>query len=299
MTLLVGVVPGLAGAQARTDGTETWTPSRGTDGRPDLQGVWDFRTITPLQRPAPLGDREVLTDEEAAAFEAQAAQAGVPQLNGFTYNAFWWDFGTNVAEGNRTSLIVDPPDGRLPDPVADIPTQFGSLTGDVPSTRPVRYRSGGIGADGPEDRGLAERCILGFNSGPPMVPSARVVPLDGRPHLPENVRQWMGDSRGHWEGDTRVVDTTNFTAKTSSFSPSAMVALGSGEDLHLTERFTRVGPDTLLYEFTVRDPRTFTRPFTAAVPMKKLDAPIFEYACHEGNYGMVNLLFGARAEDAK
>ena len=113
----------------------------------------------------------MLTDEEAAAFEAQAAQAGVPQLNGFTYNAFWWDFGTNVAEGNRTSLIVDPPDGRLPAPIADIPTQFGSLTGDVPSTRPVRYRSGGIGADGPEDRGLAERCILGFNSGPPMVPS--------------------------------------------------------------------------------------------------------------------------------
>ena len=132
-----------------------------------------------------------------------------------------------------------------------------------------------------------------------MVHDARVVPLDGRPHLPEDVRQWMGDSRGHWEGDTLVVDTTNFIAKTSSFSPSAMVALGSGEHLHLTERFTRVGPDTLLYEFTVRDPRTFTRPFTAAVPMKKLDAPIFEYACHEGSYGMVNLLSGARAEDAK
>ena len=323
VTLLVGMVPVLAGAQARTDGTETWTPSRDADGRPDLQGVWGFRTITPLQRPAPLGDREVLTDEEAAAFEAQAAQASVPQLNGFTYNAFWWDFGTNVAEGNRTSLIVDPPDGRLPDPIANIPTQFGSLTGDVPSTHPVRYRSGGIGADGPEDRGLAERCILGFNSRPPMVPSgynnnmqlfqnadhvvvlnemvhdARVVPLDGRPHLPEDIRQWMGDSRGHWKGDTLVVDTTNFTAETSSFSPSAMVALGSGEHLHLTERFTRVGPDTLLYEFTVRDPRTFTRPFTAAVPMKKLDAPIFEYACHEGNYGMVNLLSGARAEDPK
>ena len=171
VTLLVGMVPVLAGAQARTDGTETWTPSRDADGRPDLQGVWGFRTITPLQRPAPLGDREVLTDEEAAAFEAQAAQASVPQLNGFTYNAFWWDFGTNVAEGNRTSLIVDPPDGRLPDPIANIPTQFGSVTGDVPSTHPVRYRSGGIGADGPEDRGLAERCILGFNSGPPMVPS--------------------------------------------------------------------------------------------------------------------------------
>ena len=132
-----------------------------------------------------------------------------------------------------------------------------------------------------------------------MVHDARVVPLDGRPHLPEDIRQWMGDSRGHWEGDTLVVDTTNFTAETSSFSPSAMVALGSGEHLHLTERFTRVGPDTLLYEFTVRDPRTFTRPFTAALPMKKLDAPIFEYACHEGNYGMVNLLSGARAEDPK
>ena len=115
-----------------------------------------------------------------------------------------------------------------------------------------------------------------------MVHDARVVPLDGRPHLLEDVRQWMGDSRGHWEGGTLVVDTTNFTDKTSSFSPSAMVALASGEHLHLTERFTRMGPDTLLYEFTVHDPRTFTRPFTAAVPMKKLDVPIFEYACHEG-----------------
>ena len=321
LVLLIVLLPLATTAQPSKEASSGWSPPRGSDGHPNLQGVWDFRTITPLERPAMLGDKEVLTDEEAAAFEEQAARAGVPQLNGFTYNDFWWDFGTNVADGNRTSLIVDPPTGRIPDVVADMRPQFGSLTGDVPGLRPVRYRTGGIGAAGPEDRGLAERCILGFNSGPPMVPSgynnniqlfqttdhvvilnemvhdARIVPLGEQSRLPNNVRQWMGNSRGRWDGDTLVIETTNFTDKTASFSPSAMVALGSGGELHLIERFTLVGMNTLLYEFTVSDPLTFTRSFTAAIPMKRSDMPIYEYACHEGNYGMVNLLSGGRAED--
>ena len=185
----------------------------------------------------------------------------------------------------------------------------------------MRYRSGGIGADGPEDRGLAVRCIIGFNSGPPIVPigynnnlqlfqteeyvvilnemvhDARIVPLDGRPHLDDRLRQWMGDSRGRWDGDTLVVETTNFTAKTASFGPTLSRAIGTGETLTLEERFTRLGRQTLQYEYTVTDPKTFTRPFTAAIPMRLLDGQIYEYACHEGNHGLMNILAGARAEE--
>ena len=195
-----------------------------------------------------------------------------------------------------------------------------SLGEDLPGQRPVRVRAAGIGADSYEDRGLAERCILGFNSGPPIVPvgynqniqifqtadhfvilnemvhDARIVPLDGRAHLPEGVRQWMGDSRGYWDGDTLVVESTNFTDRTASFNPSVATAIGAGTTLHLTERFSRTADDTLLYEFTVNDPTSFTRPFTAALPMKAGDG-IFEYACHEGNYGLFNILAGARAEE--
>ena len=176
----------------------------------------------------------------------------------------------------------------------------------------------GIGTDGPEDRGLAERCLLGFNTGPPILPGAynqnlqlfqapgyvailnemvhdtRIVPLDGRFHLPDDVRQWMGDSRGHWEGDTLVIETSNFTDKTASFLPSTRSAIGSGNTLSLTERFRRVAEDTLLYEYTVNDPTTFTGSFSVALPMKRGGGPLFEYACHEGNYAMLNILRGAR-----
>ena len=291
-----------------------------TWGAPNLNGVWDFRTVTPLERPAVFADREKLTEEEAAALEAGAAlvQSAIdrppPKGSVGAYNAFWLDFGTTVGENRRTSLIVDPPDGQLPPLGEDVGSQFGSLDTDLPGTRPVRIRSAGIGADGPEDRGLAERCLMGFNSGPPMMPSAynnnmqlfqssdyvvilnemvhdaRVIPLDSGTNLPEQIRQWMGDSRGHWEGNTLVVETRNFTDKTGSFDLSAL-------SLRLTERFTRIGEETLLYEYTVQDPVTFTRPFTVALPMKRSNVPIFEYACHEGNYGMVNLLSGARTAE--
>jgi hypothetical protein len=301
-------------------------PPRTADGRPDLQGVWDFRTITPLQRPAALGDKAVLTAEEAAQTEAQWANIKFfdrPAREGevIAYNDFWLDLGTTVVGTRRTSLIVDPSDGRLPPLVPNVPRQVASLNADLPGERPVLYRAGGIGADGPEDRGVGVRCILGFNSGPPMMPSgynnnmqlfqtpdhvvvltemvhdARIIPLDGRAHLPEEVQQWNGDSRGHWDGDMLVVETTNFTGKTASFNDNITTAIGTGETLHLTERFTRVDAETLLYEYTIDDPTAFTRPFTVAQPMRKNSGQIFEYACHEGNYGMTNMLTGARIQE--
>jgi len=298
------------GANKTKAAAVTWTPPLTPWGEPDLQGIWDFATITPLERPKELAGKEVLTAEEAAEFEQRTLQQRNPDRRdggaqadvGRAYNQFWWDYGTKVVGTKRTSLIVDPPDGRIP-PLAP----EGQKRADARAA--VRQRP----AAGPEDRNLWERCILGGNAGPPMVPGpynnivqlfqtpgyvvilnemindARIVPLSGRPHLPPNIRQWRGDSRGRWEGNTLIVDTTNFTEETNFRGASAA--------LHLVERFTRVTADTLLYEFTVDDPRTWTRPWSAAIPMMKTEAPLFEYACHEGNYGMFNMLAGARAEE--
>ena len=317
----------MAAAQPAGDARTPW-------GHPDLQGVWDFRTITPLERPAELADKAVLTEEEAAAYQTlenrrQNRDLVDPEKGGalyppesqggvVPYNEFWYDRGATLVEDRRTSLIVDPPDGRLPARQAGALEQIGSAGEDLPGSRPVRYRAGGIGADGPEDRGLGERCLLGFNSGPPLIPGAynnniqvfqtpthvvihhemvhdaRIVPLDGRPHLSGAIRQWMGDGRGRWDGDTLVVETTNFTDKTASFSPAITSAVGTGATLTLTERFTRVDRDTLLYEYTVDDATVFTRGFTAAIPMRRSELPVFEYACHEGNRGLENILAGAR-----
>ena len=328
-TVLLAVFASSAAAQ-------TFEPARLPDGRPNLQGVWDFRTLTPLQRPEDQADK-VLTAEEAAEVESQAAartaEANAPSevrteplpVGGDVggYNRYWVDQGARVVDDQRTSLIVDPPDGRLPALRSGIELDVLSLGEDLPGVRPVRVRAAGIGADSYEDRGLSERCLLGFNSGPPIVPAgynqniqifqtpdhvvilhemvhdARIVPLklEGRDPLPDTVRQWMGSSRGHWDGDTLVVETTNFTDKTASFNPSVATAAGSGATLHLTERFRRVAEDTLLYEYTVDDSTTFTRPFTAALPMKR-GVAMFEYACHEGNYGLFNQLSGARVAEA-
>ena len=217
------------------------------------------------------------------------------------YNEFWYDRGTTLVEDKRTSLIVDPPDGRIP-----------PLTAEAEKRAAARreYRRDHP-ADSWEDRSLGDRCIVGFNAGPPIVPraynnnvqlfqtpdyvvilnemvhNARIVPLDGRP--PGTIRQWVGDSRGHWENETLVVETTNLSEK-SSFR-------GSSANFHLVERFTRVDADTIRYEFTVEDPETWTRPWTAAVPMTKTQGPMFEYACHEGNYAMEGILAGARADE--
>ena len=298
-------------------------PPRTEWGQPDLRGMWDFRTLTPLQRPANLAGKEFLTDEEAAAFVQQTLQARDKDRRydnanldvEFAYNQFWWDYGTDITDDKRTSLIVDPPDGRIPDLTPE--AQGRTRTRQGPVTERVVL---GSPAHGPEDVGLSERCLLGFSSGPPIVPSeynnilqlfqtpdhvviftemiheARVVPLDGSAHLPADVSQWLGDSRGHWDGDTLVVDTTNFTDK-ASFNGGLIGRGASGGTFHLVERFTRVNADTLLYEFTVEDPTWWTRPWTAAIPMKTTEGPMFEYACNEGNYGMTNLLTGARVQE--
>ena len=311
---IVLMVPLAAAGQASPEG---WDVPRTADGQPDLQGIWDFRTITPMERPSELAGKEILTREEAAQYERETLDARDKDLRASdgistnrdvanAYNQFWWDYGDRLTEDRRTSLIVDPQDGRIP----WTPTALQARQERAAARAAI---PGGRITPGPEDRGLSERCILGFNSGPPMVPSAynnnfqllqtpgmvvivnemvhnaRLVPMDDRPHLAKDVRQWVGDSRGHWEGDTLVVETTNFLRGTS-FG-------GSSENLHLIERFRRVDADTLLYEFTVEDPKTWTTPWTAAIPMTKTESPMFEYACHEGNYGMTNLLAGSRVQE--
>ena len=286
-------------------------------GAPDLTGIWDFRTRTPLQRPADLGEQAFWSDEEAAAFLQQTLERRESRaLSPGAVHAEWWlDFGNALTEDHRTSLIVDPPSGRIPalTPAAQERQAAGLRTYPVRS-RLARNSPG----RGPEDFGLGERCLVGFNSGPPITPGsynnnlmvfqtpdyvvlltemvheARVVPLNGRPHLPDDIRQWLGDSRGYWDGDTLVVDSTNFTDKINSFS-NLGIGLGSGETSHVIERFTRVDTETLRYEFTVDEPTTFTRSFTAVVPMQRTDSPIYEYACHEGNRALVGMLEAARA----
>jgi hypothetical protein len=290
-----------------------WTVPRTADGKPDLQGVWTNVTITPLERPRELGDKAFFTEQEASQYEKQVreqtnadrrdggAQADVNRA----YNDFWYDRGTKVVASRRTSLIVDPPDGRIP-PLT--PEAQKRLADRAAAARGHQF-------DGPENRALTERCLVWPTAGPPMMPSfynnnyqieqgpgyvmvlvemvhdVRIIPTDGRPHLPVDIRQWFGDSRGRWEGDALVVETTNFTDK-SSFH-------GSDENLKLVERFTRTGPETILYEFTVNDPTAFTRNWSAQIPMNRIQGPIIEYACHEGNYAMTGMLAGARAEEQK
>ena len=287
-------------------------------GHPDLQGVWNNNTSTPLERPDELAGKQVWTDEEQAEFteRQQAARenrdsregAGTDADVGRAYNAFW--FPVPGAAINRTSLISDPADGRVP-----------ALTPEG-SARAEAFAAMRRGRpSGPENRSLWERCITrglprlpgGYNNHFQIVQSpeyvaiviemiheARIIPLDGRPHLSGGTQQWLGDSRGRWDGTTLVVETTNFSDRTNF--------RGSGAGLHLTERFTRVDADTIAYEFTVSDPTTWSRPWTAAFPLMSLQSAvggrdevslplIFEYACHEGNYGLVGQLGGARAED--
>ena len=316
---------------------DKWTAPRTLDGQPDLQGVWSFANLTPLERPRRLAGKEFFTPEEAVAFERQTIernnkdrrdqQPGTTTDVGRAYNDFWWDRGTKVAGTRRTSLIIAPPDGRIPPLTPEARKRAAAraeFQGRVPGSGPGEEvedgTQGGVDgrggrADWTTDRSLSERCILGFNSGPPMLPSAynnnvqlfqtrdhlvilnemvhnaRIVPLDGRPHLPRDLRQWVGDSRCRWEDQTLVVETTNFTDQTAF--------RGSGKNLRLIERFTRTAPDTLVYEFTIDDPASFPQPWTAQVPMIKSDEKMYEYACHEGNYGLHGILAGARAKEAE
>ena len=308
------LVPGTAHAQSDATPRTAW-------GAPDLQGVWDFRSLTPMQRPEQYEADEVLTAEEAAAFsqeviasrsrdsETSDRAARAAQGDIIPYNDFWFDEGTSVTR-DRPSLIVDPPDGRLPAYTAAKRRELDELARARRGVSSHEPTPGGFVEDlGPG--GLQVRCILGFNSGPPMEPSgynnnvqlfqtedhvvlltemvhdARIVPLDGRPTLSAALRQWRGDSRGYWDGDTLVVETGNFLRETNFLQDEA------GRHLKLTERFTRVDADTLLYRVTVDDPTTWTRPWTYEVPMQRNPHPLYEYACHEGNYGLYNILSGA------
>ena len=296
-------------AKAVASKTKSWTVGRTPDGKPDFQGVWTNQISTPLERPAALGTKEFYTKEEAEALAQRGTGRARPQAQGDAQAVHYDEsqFGIDRSQitkvsGLRTSLIVGP-EGRIP-----------------PQTPEAKQKAAERAAlakghefDGPENRGLAERCLTFVSEGPPMVAPAynanyqivqgkgyvavlvemmhriRMIPTDGRPHLASNVRQWNGDSVGHWEGDTLVVDTTNFTDKTNF--------RGSGDKLHVIERFSRPSEDTLLYQFTVDDPETWTKPWTAEIAMPKVDGQVYEYACQEGNYGMANILSGARAAE--
>jgi hypothetical protein len=285
-------------------GTQPRTPW----GDPDLQGVWTNTTTTPFERPDAHGGKDVLSDEERVDLDTQAARnadrapkSGDPG----TYNDFWFDRGKRT---NRTSLIIDPPDGRLP-PLTPQNKQFQTELSAVRRGAPSSY----------EDVSLFERCITrslpgamipGFYNhnyqifqspgyvviAVEMIHDVRVIPTDGRPHLGPAIRTWLGDSRGRWEGNTLVVETTNVKPG-RELRPSRTV-VGGTEQLKVVERFTRVDADTIDYQFTVTDPAMYTRPWTASTPMAKVDIPLYEYACHEGNYAIGNMLRGARQAEA-
>ena len=303
------MVPSASGQAAKR------TAPRTADGKPDLQGTYTFATITPLQRPSALAGKADLSPEEAAEFEASEndrlnrdlydpekgqPSAGYPgRADGgvLSYNDFWYERGSRLTADRRTSLIIDPPDGRIP---------FSAATRAKMAARAARTNAGVF--DDPEDLSLVDQCILGFNSGPPMISgtynnnlqnvqapgyvmifnemvhNARIIPTDGRPH--GTLPQWTGDSRGRWEGDTLVVETLNFRRETS--------LQGSTAKTTVVERLTRLDAKTIDYRFTISDPDAYTKPWTAVMPLRVIDGLLFEYACLEAYYGMVGVLRGAR-----
>jgi hypothetical protein len=329
VSVWLGLSAGILAEQ--NSNSEAWTSPKTESGHPDLQGVWDYGTITPLERPAEFAGQATLTDEDVAELEQRAADRTIdrapPPGSVGGYNQHWFDRGSTVVDGRRTSLIVEPSDGRLPAVQPGIVRYVDADRANseyAAAVAPVRLRTGGVVIPaGPEDRGLAERCLLGFNTGPPMISSAynnniqifqndeyvvivnemvhdvRRVVMDGRPHLSSTIRQWLGDSRGHWDGVTLVVETTNFTGNTASFNPGPTSWIGSGETLRLVERFTRTDDDSLLYEFLIDDSVTFTEPIRAVSTMSRNENTLFEYACHEGNYGLQNVLRGAREAERR
>jgi len=309
---IVGVFAATANAQTAT--SRSWSAPRTPWGDPDLQGTWTNATATPLERPNELTGKQVLTDEELAARNPQVARENStdnapPAGNPGSHNEFWRERGRL---GKRTSLLVDPPDGKLP-----------SLTPEGQKTQTQLAETAKTSpADGPESRNLFERCITRGLPGAmmgdfynhnyqilqapgyvvisvEMIHDARIVPLDGRPHVGQQIRQWLGDSRGRWEGNTLIVETTNFKS-ISDRTINRMLGIiifGTSATARVIERFTRLDADTIDYQVTVDDPATYTRPWTAAVPMTTQQGTLFEFACHEGNYGMVGILEGHRAEE--
>jgi len=305
-------------AQSAKPAATPWKVGHTADGQPDLQGIWTMHTFTPLSRPARYAGQEFLTDQEVAELSALLTQDDVDPLaagifgatdeerrkrvvqNDPTHydNALWLSTPhLKPLSSNRTSLVYDPPDGKVP-----------ALTEEGRQRAAANRAAAGF--DSYENRPRQERCIVWTHEGPPMLPppdddvmqilqtpgyvlvlrelatAPRLIPIDGGPHLPARLQAWAGDSRGHWEGDTLVVDTTNFNPGTA--------VLGSSSELHVVERFTRVSYDRIVYRFTVDDPRTWTRPWSAEIPLMQTEGPLYEYACHEANYGLTDILRGAR-----
>jgi hypothetical protein len=329
IVVIAMVVPTVVMGQGPAAKAKAYTAARTSDGQPDLQGVWANNVATPMQRPKALEGRATLTDQEVAALKEAAAQlfagdgdaafgdqvfeAALAKAKSFTssdgktgdYNHFWL---VERNFDNRSSLITDPADGRIP-PLTPAAEKMAAER---------RERSRGEGdlfagrADSWEDRGLSERCITfgaprlgaGYNSYIQILQSkdyvvivqetihdARIIPLDGRPHAPSNIRQWHGNSRGHWEGDTLVIETTNYSPKSN--------LNGASENVKVTERLTRADAKTLKHEVTFDDPATWTKPWTLMVPLQQVNEKMYEYACHEGNSGLEGILAGARAEEKR
>jgi hypothetical protein len=307
LTVLISAVP------AQT--SKSWTPPRTVDGQPDLQGVWTNATITPFERPPQLAGKAFLTEQEAAELEKQAAQSKVdkPPAPGDVgnYNQVWFDAGTKVVGTRQTSLVMDPPDGRVPvKPAAEAKRD---------------YDLAHIG-DSYEHMSVWDRCITrgvpgrmfpaGYNNAyqilqspgyvvimSEMIHDARVIPMDGRAHAPADVRSWDGDSRGHWDGNSLVVDTTNFNGKgwvATSAATGRMKGIPESQALHVVERFTRVAAGTIQYEVTIDDPNVYTKPWKVSIPLTHdPQYVVYEYACQEGNQAVENILRGARAKEAK
>jgi hypothetical protein len=307
LTVLISAVP------AQT--SKSWTPPRTVDGQPDLQGVWTNATITPFERPPQLAGKAFLTEQEAAELEKQAAQSKVdkPPAPGDVgnYNQVWFDAGTKVVGTRQTSLVMDPPDGRVPvKPAAEAKRD---------------YDLAHIG-DSYEHMSVWDRCItrgvpgrmfpVGYNNAyqilqspgyvvimSEMIHDARVIPMDGRAHAPADVRSWDGDSRGHWDGNSLVVDTTNFNGKgwvATSAATGRMKGIPESQALHVVERFTRVAAGTIQYEVTIDDPNVYTKPWKVSIPLTHdPQYVVYEYACQEGNQAVENILRGARAKEAK
>ena len=298
---------------------------RTSDGHPDLQGTWSYATLTTLERPAEFKNKPFLAADEVAQFEQKTLKTqdrdrrDVDSATGRgsdgrtdvdrAYGQAWWEYGSKIVGTRRTSLVVDPPDGMIPALTADGARRALDRRGLWMANGQYEGGAAGAGFDSYADRPMQERCLGWTVTGPPMIPGAynnnvgivqtsdhvvilnemvhdhRVIPLDARPRVSEAIRLWMGSSRAHWDGDTLVVSTTNFRP---------MVFRSASEKFTLTERFTLVDGDTLMYEFTVDDPLTWVRPWTVQFPMTRIDGPIYEYACHEGNYSLRNILAAAR-----
>ena len=337
VAMAVAVTPIPAVAQTAEE-----APPRTAWGQPDLGGVWEYKTRTRLERPERYGDREFLTEEEAAEIERNELERGAallekpaqrteaiptadsrpgrwldqpdhPSLEGQpgSYNSFWFDWGTSAVGTRRTSLVVDPPNGQLP-----AKTEAGQERGSRMGAR-SSFSDTVSSAESHLEFSNSDRCLMSGNAGPPMLPgvynnnmqlfqaedhvailnemvhTVRIIPLDGRPGMTPAIRQFVGDSRGHWDGDTLVVETANFIDDTVHNTWRS-----TSTNMKLVERFTRVDANTLMYEFTVNDPDTWEQSWSAELPMERQELAIYEFACHEGNYGLPNILSGNRASEA-